>query len=59
MRGKVSQLRWHRGEREIKKVKRGRFVLLPIDGQTRGHSTHSQPAVWQQYLDELLKSSSR
>jgi homoserine O-acetyltransferase len=47
------------GEREIKKVKRGRFVLLPIDGQTRGHATHSQPEVWQQYLAELLRSSAR
>ena len=44
-------------EREIKKVKRGRFVLLPIDGRTYGHATHSQPVVWQEYLAALLKSS--
>src|SRR5205823_11337884 len=37
-------------EREIKRVKRGRFVLLPITEQTRGHGTHSLPAIWQQYL---------
>jgi homoserine O-acetyltransferase/O-succinyltransferase len=41
-------------EEEIKKVKRGKFVLLPITGQTRGHGTHSLPAVWKQYLAELL-----
>lgn len=46
-------------EREIEKVKRGRFVLLPIDDRTRGHATHSQPVVWQEYLAELLKSSAR
>ena len=46
-------------EREIKKVKRGRFVLLPIDGRTRGHGTHSQPAIWKQYLEGLLKESAR
>ena len=46
-------------EREIKKVKHGRFILLPIDGRTRGHSTHSQPAIWKQYLEELLKESAR
>jgi homoserine O-acetyltransferase/O-succinyltransferase len=41
-------------EREIKKVKNGRFVLLPITDQTRGHGTHSLPAVWKQYLSDLL-----
>lgn len=44
-------------EREIKKVKKGRFVLLPITDQTRGHGTHSLPAVWKQYLEELLAES--
>ena len=44
-------------EREIKKVKRGRFVLLPITGQTRGHGTHSQPAIWGKYLAQLLEAS--
>ena len=44
-------------EREIKKVKRGRFVLLPITDQTRGHGTHSLPAIWGKYLAELLDES--
>jgi homoserine O-acetyltransferase/O-succinyltransferase len=44
-------------EREIKKVKRGRFVLLPITDQTRGHGTHTLPTVWKQYLGELLAES--
>jgi homoserine O-acetyltransferase/O-succinyltransferase len=44
-------------EREIKKVKNGRFVLLPITEQTRGHGTHTIAAVWKQYLAELLESS--
>ncbi len=44
-------------EREIKKVKRGRFVLLPITDETRGHGTHTLPAIWKQYLEELLKES--
>ena len=43
-------------EREIKKVKNGRFILLPTTDQTRGHGTHSRPAVWGKYLEELLKS---
>jgi homoserine O-acetyltransferase/O-succinyltransferase len=44
-------------EMEIKKVKKGRFVLLPITDQTRGHGTHSLPAVWKQYLADLLAES--
>ncbi len=46
-------------QREIRKVKRGRFVLLPITNETRGHLTHSRPAVWKQYLAELLRESRR
>jgi homoserine O-acetyltransferase len=30
----------------IKKVPRGRFILLPITDETRGHGTHSLPAIW-------------
>jgi len=44
-------------EREIKRVRHGRYVLLPITDQTRGHGTHSLPAIWQQYLAGLLKAS--
>jgi len=36
----------------IKQVKQGRFVLLPITDATRGHGTHSIPAIWG---PELLK----
>jgi homoserine O-acetyltransferase len=44
-------------EREIKRVRNGRFVLLPASNQTHGHGTHTWAAVWQQYLGELLASS--
>ena len=44
-------------EREIKRVKNGRFVVLPITDETRGHGTHTRAAVWKQYLDELLEKS--
>lgn len=44
-------------ETEIKRVKRGRYVLIPISDQTRGHGTHSLPAVWQQHLARLLLES--
>jgi homoserine O-acetyltransferase len=44
-------------EREIKKVKNARFVLIPISDETRGHGTHTRATVWKQYLAELLKGS--
>src|SRR5271155_2945718 len=44
-------------DREIKRVKNGRFVLLPISDETRGHGTHTRAIVWKQYLAELLEKS--
>lgn len=44
-------------EKEIKRVKRGKAVLIPISDQTRGHGTHSIPAIWQQHLAQLLQES--
>jgi homoserine O-acetyltransferase len=46
-------------EREIKRVKHGRFILLPISDKTHGHGTHTDAAVWQQYLKELLDETAR
>lgn len=46
-------------EQEIKKVKRGRFVLLPISDKTYGHGTNRRAEAWKQYLAELLKLSAR
>jgi homoserine O-acetyltransferase len=44
-------------EREIVRVRRGAFVLLPITPATRGHGTHTLPAVWGSYLGQLLTES--
>jgi homoserine O-acetyltransferase len=44
-------------EREIKHVRKGRFVLIPVSDQTHGHGTHTYAAVWQEYLKELLDES--
>jgi homoserine O-acetyltransferase len=44
-------------EREIQRVKRGKFVLIPASDQTHGHGTHTWPVFWQQYLRELLDDS--
>jgi len=44
-------------DRDIVRVKNGKFVLLPITDQTRGHGTHTWPAIWGNYLAELLERS--
>ncbi|HEX9106932.1 MAG TPA: alpha/beta fold hydrolase, partial [Longimicrobiales bacterium] len=46
-------------EREIRKVPRGRYILIPTSDATRGHGTHSLPDVWGGYLAELLKLTER
>jgi homoserine O-acetyltransferase len=44
-------------EKEIKRVKRGRFIMIPISSETRGHGTHTIAKIWQGYLKELLDES--
>lgn len=39
----------------MKRVKRGRFVLLPASAGTHGHSSGSDPSLWKQYLAELMR----
>jgi len=45
-------------EKLMPRVKRGKYVLIPTSDQTRGHGTHSLPAVWGGYLAEFLKTLS-
>jgi homoserine O-acetyltransferase len=44
-------------EREVKRMKDARFVLIPASEQTFGHGTHTHAALWKQYLAELLEKS--
>ena len=46
-------------EREIKRVTKGKAVVLPLSDKTTGHGTHTQAAMWKQYLEELLRISER
>lgn len=46
-------------EQEIKRVPRGKAVVMPLSDKTRGHGTHTLAAVWKQYLEELVKESAR
>ena len=46
-------------EQEISKVKKGRYILLPVTDETIGHGTCYKPEVWSKYLKELLKISNK
>lgn len=43
-------------EQLMTRVKNGKFVLLPITDQTRGHGTHSLPAIWKSYVVDFLNT---
>lgn len=44
-------------DEKIQCVNDGRYVLIPTSDQTRGHSSHSLPALWEQHLAALLERS--
>ncbi len=44
-------------EREIKRVHRGRYILIPLSDETRGHQTYNRAALWKNHLLELLQIS--
>jgi homoserine O-acetyltransferase len=46
-------------EREIKRVPKGRALVLPLSDQTRGHGSHTIAALWKDQLVELLQRSAR
>ena len=41
-------------EREIKRVKHGAAIVIPLSAQTRGHGTHTIAALWKHHLVKLL-----
>jgi homoserine O-acetyltransferase len=46
-------------ERAIKRVKRGKFILIPASEETRGHGTHSWAVFWQKDLKALLDATAK
>lgn len=44
-------------EEGIKKVAKGKAVVMPISKDMRGHKSHTVAVLWKQYLRELLESS--
>jgi homoserine O-acetyltransferase len=46
-------------EREIKRVPKGRAVVLPLSDKTRGHGSHTIATLWKNELEALLKQSEK
>jgi homoserine O-acetyltransferase len=44
-------------EKMVHAMPNAKFVLIPISEKTHGHGTHTQAALWQNYLVDLLKES--
>jgi len=44
-------------ERMLKRIPHGRFILIPISDATRGHGTHTNAAVWKEYLGEFMRET--
>jgi len=42
-------------EREIRRVPKGRAVLIPASEETVGHGTHTRAAVWKQHLADFMQ----
>jgi homoserine O-acetyltransferase/O-succinyltransferase len=41
-------------ERQVKRMPKARFILIPISDATRGHGTHTVASVWKDYLAEFM-----
>ena len=46
-------------EHEVKRVPKGRAVVIPAGPKTRGHGTLAYAAVWKGYLEQLLAATAR
>jgi homoserine O-acetyltransferase len=46
-------------EREIKRVPRGRAIVIPLSDKTRGHGSHTIAALWKDDLVKLLQETER
>ncbi|MEO6817741.1 MAG: hypothetical protein ABI177_13675, partial [Edaphobacter sp.] len=44
-------------EKMVNLMPNAKFILIPISDATRGHGTHTQAAVWKNYLIDFLHQS--
>jgi homoserine O-acetyltransferase len=46
-------------EKLVTRLPNAKFILIPISDATRGHGTHTQAAVWKQYLIDFLAQTEK
>jgi homoserine O-acetyltransferase len=46
-------------QRLVTKMPHAKFILVPISDATRGHGTHTQAAVWKDYLIQFLQETEK
>ena len=46
-------------EKMVGRMPHARFILIPISDATRGHGTHTQAAVWKNYLADFMAGTER
>jgi homoserine O-acetyltransferase len=46
-------------EREIKRVKHGKAIVLPETNETVGHGSHTKAVLWKKYLVQLLHQTEK
>jgi homoserine O-acetyltransferase len=46
-------------EKEIKRVKNGKAIVIPYSEETVGHGTHTKAAVWKHHLEKFLRDTER
>jgi homoserine O-acetyltransferase/O-succinyltransferase len=46
-------------EKLVTRMPHAKFILIPISDATRGHGTHTQAAVWNDYLIEFLRKTEK
>jgi len=46
-------------EKLVTRMPNAKFILIPISDATRGHGTHTQAAVWKQYLIDFLAQTEK
>ena len=44
-------------EKMVKRMPHARFILVPTSDATRGHGTHTDAAIWKDYLAELMRNT--
>jgi homoserine O-acetyltransferase/O-succinyltransferase len=46
-------------QKMVTRMSHAKFILIPISDATRGHGTHTQAAVWKDYLVEFLQETEK